>query len=193
MLRRLGVLTAPRTETGAPAGTDVPEICPMEASCATESDASPDGSEAAMPRSSFTGLTPMLWKPISCQRPPGSTSTTLPPCACTLETVASVNSPPLWQLVQCPLPWKRSRPRCSCAVSAPRLPSMNWSKRELLETSVDSYICTATPQNMEKLYSICEYSSVFVGWPVWRKLLSLSTTTSEFHHLGWNAAWIIVT
>src|SRR5215467_9808055 len=191
MLRRLGVFTAPRTATGAPAGTNVPESCPIEASCAAESEASPEGSEAAIPMSSSVGLTPMLWKPTSCQRPLGNSSTT--PREATLETVASVNSPPLWQLVHPPLPWKRLRPRCSNALSAPRFPSMNWSKRELSETSVDSYIWMATPQNMEKLYSICEYSSVFSGRPRWRKLLSLSTITSELHHFGWNAAWIMET
>src|SRR6476646_11366874 len=189
MLRRLGVFTAPRTATGAPAGTDVPASLPMEASCAAESEARPEGSEAAMPMSSSVGRTPMLWKPTSCQRPPGKRSTT--PRVAMLETVASVNSPPLWQLVHPPLPWKRSRPRCSIALSALRLPSMNWSKRELSETSVDSYISMATPQNIEKLYSICEYSSVLKGRPRCRKLLLLSTTTSELHHLGWNAAWIM--
>src|ERR1700749_4578585 len=105
-----------------------------------------------------------------------------------LETVASVNSAPLWQLVQPPLPWNRSSPVCSSAVRALRLPSMYWSKRELSETRVDSYIWMATPQNMEKLYSICEYSSVLAGVPVCRKLLLASTTALEFHHCGWNAA-----
>src|SRR4029077_856147 len=193
MLRRPGVLTAPPTETGAPAGTGVPLTSPMEASWATESDANPEGSEAARPMSSVVGRTPMLWKPISCQRPPGSTSTTLPPLCSTFETVASVSSAPLWQLVQPPLPWKRLRPTCSREVRALRLPSINLSKRELSETRVDSYIWIATPQNMEKLYSICEYSSVFAGVPVCRKLLSLSTTTLAFHHLGWNAALIMDT
>src|ERR1041385_1362676 len=191
MLRRLGVFTAPRTETDAPAGTFVPASCPIEASCAAEREARPEGSEAAIPMSSLVGLTPMLWKPTSCQRPLDKSSTT--PREATLETVASVNSPPLWQLVHPPLPWKRSRPRCSRALSAPRLPSMNWSKRELSETSVDSYIWIATPQNMEKLYSICEYSSVFMGRPRWMKLLLASTITSELHHLGWKAAWIMET
>ena len=68
---------------------------------------------------------------------------------------------------------------------------MNWSKRELSETRVDSYIWIATPQNIEKLYSICEYSSVFCGVPLIRKLLFASTTTLELHHLGRNAAWIM--
>src|ERR1041385_403546 len=54
---------------------------------------------------------------------------------------------------------------------------MNWSKRELLETSVDSYICMAMPQNMEKLYSICEYSSVFTGRPV---------NTDEYSQMEYN-------
>src|SRR6478752_681234 len=107
------------------------------------------------------------------------------------ETVASVNSAPLWQLMQPPLPSKRFRPSCSREVRAERLPSMNWSKRELSETSVDSYIWIATPQNIEKLYSICEYSSVFCGAPLNRMLLFASTTTLELHHLGWKAALIM--
>src|SRR6476661_5344085 len=156
MLRRLGVFTAPPTETGAPAGTRVPLTCPMDASWATESEASPEGSEAAMPMSSVVGRTPMLWK-----------------------------------LLQPPLPVKRFIPSCSRVLRAVRLPSMNWSKRELSETRVDSYIWIATPQNMEKLYSICEYSSVFCGVPVNRMLLFASTNTLELHHLGWKAALIM--
>src|SRR5215469_10772450 len=123
----------------------------------------------------------MLWKPTSCHLPPASCSIT--PRAATLDTAASVNSAPLWQLEQCPLPVKRSSPVCSRAVRALRLPSMYWSKRELSETRVDSYIWMATPQNMEKLNSAREYSFVFCGVPLCRKLPLASTTASEFHHL----------
>ncbi len=44
---------------------------------------------------------------------------------------------------------------------------------------------------MEKLNSASEYSLVFCGVPVCRKLPLASTTALEFHHLGWNAAWIM--
>src|SRR5512146_2998111 len=151
-----------------------------------ESEGRPDGSPAPMPKSSVVGRTPMLWKPTSCQRPSPISSTA--PRVATLDTAASVNSGPLWQLVQPPFPVKRSMPRISSAVSVLR-PSMYWSKRELLETSVDSYIWMATPQNMEKLYSIRLYSLVFCGVPVCRKFPLASTTALEFHHLDWNAAF----
>src|SRR5262249_29148343 len=100
--------------------------------------------------------------PLSCQRPPGRLSTT--PVA-TLETAASVNSAPLWQRVQLPLPVNALIPCCSREERALWLPSMNWSKRELSDTSVLSYIWMATPQNMEKLYSMSEYSFVFCAVP----------------------------
>src|SRR5215472_17139185 len=138
MLRKLGVLTAPLTDTGAPGGTGVPERLPIEASCAAESEDSPEGSAAAISWSSSTGRTPMLWKPTSCHLPLPSSSTT--PRAEMLEIAAPVNSAPLWQLVHPPLPVKRFSPRCSCELSALPLPCMNWSKRELSDTSVDSYI-----------------------------------------------------
>src|SRR5216684_4203024 len=51
----------------------------------------------------------------------------------------------------------------------------------------------ATPQNMEKLYSMSEYSLVFCGAPLCRKLPLASTTASEFHHLGWKDCWIMAT
>ena len=76
----------------------------MEASWATESEASPEGSEAAIPMSSVGGTDADVVEANVMPASAGQLLNHEPPWMQTLEIVASVNSAPLWQLVQPPLP-----------------------------------------------------------------------------------------
>src|SRR5262249_50108324 len=106
--------------------------------------------------------------------------------------VASENSAPEWQLAH--FDWNVPKPSCWRRVSAVLSPSRKRSIGASSETSVDSYIWIARPQNSEKL------ASITVNWLVVSASLddrpgitfnAASTTWAEFHHLGWNAARIM--
>src|SRR5262245_25505824 len=117
--------------------------------------------------------------------------TTLPVLAMPLN-VAFENSAPPWQVPHLSL--NVPNPDSWRSVSADRLPSIKRSNGESSETSVASYICIASPQNIEQFASIC------VSWLVVSEPCALrpgitfnaaSTTWSEFHQLGRNAARIM--
>src|SRR5580765_762739 len=82
-----------------------------------------------------------------------------------------------------------------------------WDRRNLSqgvssETSVASYICTASPKNSEKLYCISEYSlsvhvaasshsPLFLSTRVLEPSALTRITIFDFHHFGENA-WRII-
>src|SRR5262245_32472275 len=117
--------------------------------------------------------------------------TTLPVLAKPLN-VAFENSAPPWQDPHLSL--NVPKPDSWRSVSADRFPSMKRSNGASSETSVDSYIWIARPQNSEKFASICVYWLVVSGPCELNPGITFSaasTTWVEFHHLVWNAERIM--
>src|SRR5262245_4895794 len=150
-LRSDGVLTEPATTTFA-----------APARAAADSGL-PNGSEPATPPSSAVGRTPMLWKPASIEavtplRSVVVVTRPVPRAPKMALNVASENSAPEWQLAH--FDWNVPKPSCWRCVRAVLSPSRKRSIGASSETSVDSYIWIARPQNSEK------FASIIVNWLV---------------------------